>query len=153
MRIDHLNIVVTDMERSLAFYEGVLGLQRGFEAVLEGTWIDRATGLTGVHARCVFVEAPAEGVRFELLQYDTPQGEAAPANSLPNTPGLRHLAFAVDDIDGLIARLHAAGVETVSDPVEVPFTVGSMGRKRLCYFRDPDGVLLEAAAYDGAAGV
>lgn len=149
MHIDHLNIVVSDMERSLSFYEGVLGLERGFEAVLEGPWIDRATGLTGVHARCVFVQAPGDGVRFELLHYDQPRGETAPANSRPNTTGLRHVAFAVNDMDGLLAKLSAAGVPTLSDPVEVPFAVGSMGRKRLCYFRDPDGTLLEAAAYDG----
>jgi hypothetical protein len=35
----------------------------------------------------------------------------------------------------------------ISDPVEVPFRVGSLGAKRLFYFLDPDGVVLEAAAY------
>ena len=58
------------------------------------------------------------------------------------------MAFTVDDLDALVARLRAGGVRVVSDPVEVPFAVGSMGRKRLCYFYDPDGTLLEAAAYD-----
>jgi catechol 2,3-dioxygenase-like lactoylglutathione lyase family enzyme len=149
MRIDHLNIVVSNMERSLAFYEGVLGLRRGFEAVLEGPWIEHATGLSGIHARCVFVEAPGDGVRFELLEYTAPRGEALAAQSIPNTIGLRHVAFVIDDMNALLARLRAAGIATMSDPVDVPFAVGTMGRKRLCYFRDPDGVLLEAAAYDG----
>jgi hypothetical protein len=36
----------------------------------------------------------------------------------------------------------------LSTPVEVPFAVGAMGRKRLCYFHDPDGTLLEVAAYE-----
>ena len=39
------------------------------------------------------------------------------------------------------------GAVLISDPVEVPFRVGSLGRKRLCYFHDPDGVVLEVAAY------
>jgi glyoxylase I family protein len=147
VRIDHVNIVVSDMERSLAFYEGVLGLKRGFKATLEGRWIETVTGLTAVNARCVFIEAPGSDVRFELLEYVSPTGDTIPANALPNTRGLRHIAFVVDDMEALLERLGAAGVPLLSDPVEVPFVVGSMGRKRLCYFRDPDGVLLEAAAY------
>jgi catechol 2,3-dioxygenase-like lactoylglutathione lyase family enzyme len=135
------------MERSLEFYEGVLGLTRGFEATLEGRWIETVTGLTAVNARCVFVEAAGSAVRFELLQYVSPAGEVLQANALPNTLGLRHIAFVVDDMEQLLRRLKTAGVPLLSEPVEVPFDVGNMGRKRLCYFRDPDGVLLEAAAY------
>jgi hypothetical protein len=39
-------------------------------------------------------------------------------------------------------------VALVSEPVEVPFAVGTLGRKKLCYFHDPDGTLLEVAAYE-----
>jgi hypothetical protein len=46
-----------------------------------------------------------------------------------------------------VTRLREGGCEPISDPVTVPFAVGTMGRKRLCYFHDPDGTLLEAAAY------
>ncbi|HEY3268984.1 MAG TPA: VOC family protein [Armatimonadota bacterium] len=147
MRIDHLNIVVADIERSADFYTNILGLKRGFGATLEGEWIETATGLSPVRAQCVFVEPPEGGARIELLQYETPEGAAIPANALPNTRGLRHLAFTVDDADALLARLKSAGVELISPPIAVPFAVGSMGRKRLCYFHDPDGVLLEIAAY------
>lgn len=147
MRIDHINIVVSDMERALAFYVDVLGLRRGFETTLEGSWIGTVTGMEGARARCVFVEPDDGSTRIELLQYETPEGTPVPMNSAPNTPGLRHAAFTVDDLDGFRARLEAAGVAFVSPPVEVPFAVGAMGRKRLCYFHDPDGTLLEAAAY------
>lgn len=149
MRLDHVNIVVSDMERSCRFYGETLGLQRGFEAVLEGEWIDRVAGLSGVRAQCVFFEFPAGGPRLELLQYESPVGEALPAHSLPNTLGARHIAFNLDtDLEEFIARLQADGVRFLSDPVEVPFKVGNFGRKWVCYFFDPDGVLLEAAAYD-----
>jgi len=147
VKIDHVNIVVSDLERSIAFYQDVLGLQRGFEAVLEGVWIETVTGLPGAAAECVFMEAPDQSVRLELLHYLKPDGEAVPANTLPHTPGIRHLAFQVPDLDGLVARLEALGVALVSPPVQVPFVVASMGRKRLCYFHDPDGTLLEAAGY------
>ena len=147
MRIDHVNLVVSDMERAIRFYSEVLGLRRGFEVILEGSWIDTVTGLSDARAHCVFMEPDDSSVRLELLQYFDPVGTTIDANSLPHTPGLRHLAFTVDDLDAVISRLRAQGVLPVSDPVEVPFSVGAMGRKRLCYFHDPDGTLLEIAAY------
>ncbi len=147
MRLDHVNIVVSDLEVSRRFYGGTLGLTRGFEATLEGDWIEAVTGLHGVHARCVFYEFPSGGPRLELLQYVSPTGEALPANGAPNTLGVRHLAFVVDDMDAFVRRLKAAQVPLLSEPMDVPFAVGSAGRKRIVYFRDPDGVLLEAAAY------
>jgi catechol 2,3-dioxygenase-like lactoylglutathione lyase family enzyme len=146
MKLDHVNIVVTDMARAEAFYGGTLGLRRGFECLLEGEWIEQVTGVGSARAQCVFFE-PEGGGRVELLQYLSPQGEPLPVNRLPYTPGLRHIAFEVDDLDALCERLRAAGVALVSSPVEVPFRVGTAGRKRLCYFHDPEGVLLEVAEY------
>lgn len=146
MKLDHVNIVVTDMAQAERFYGGVLGLRRGFECQLEGEWIERVTGVTGARAHCVFFE-PEGGGRVELLQYLSPEGEPLPANGLPFTPGLRHVAFQVEDLDALCERLRAAGIALVSAPVEAPFRVANAGRKRLCYFHDPEGVLLEAAEY------
>jgi catechol 2,3-dioxygenase-like lactoylglutathione lyase family enzyme len=95
----------------------------------------------------VFCQPPGGGARFELLQYVWPAGEAAPSASLPNTRGLRHIAFEVDDLDETYARLSEAGVRFVSPPVAVPFGVAGAIRKRLCYCHDPDGVIVEFADY------
>jgi catechol 2,3-dioxygenase-like lactoylglutathione lyase family enzyme len=145
--LDHVNVVVSDMERSCRFYGEILGLLRGFEAVLEGPWIDTVTGIRDVRALCVFFEFPGGGPRIELLQYQSPPGARIPSHGIANTLGARHIAFAVPDMDAFVAQLRAAGVPFLSDPVTVPFVVGTAGRKRVCYFHDPDGVLLEAAAY------
>lgn len=146
MRVDHVNIVVADMERSLAFYCGLLGMQVTFACDLTGEWIETVAGLPGVSAHCVFCCPPSGGTRFELLHYQTPPGLALPENTLANTLGLRHFALEVDDLDSLYARLLAAGAPFVSGPVTVPFSVAGV-RKRLCYLRDPDGVLVEIAEY------
>lgn len=143
-----MNIVVADLERAARFYEQVLGLRRGFGRVLEGEWLERLTRLPGARAQCLFMESDEGGARLELLQYLTPTGEPIPAASLPHTPGLRHLAFVVDSLEALVQRLRSAGVEPLSEPCDVPFQVGSLGRKRLVYFHDPDGALIEAAAYE-----
>jgi catechol 2,3-dioxygenase-like lactoylglutathione lyase family enzyme len=147
--IDHINIVVADLDRSVAFYTGVLGMEVTRTAHLEGDWIEAIVGLRGVEADVAYVEPPGGGLRLELLQYHSPLGEALPLNREPNTQGLRHIAFRVADIDAAAARLRAAGAPVVADPVAVPDGVvkHNAGRKRLLYFHDPDGVLLELAEY------
>ncbi len=146
MRVNHVNIVVREMQRSLAFYVGLLGFRVTFEAELVGEWIETVTGLPNVSARCVFCQPPGGGTRFELLEYRTPPGVLMPEDSIANTLGLRHVALEVDDLDALCTRLVSAGVEFVSPPALVPFPVAGV-RKRLCYLRDPDGALVEIAEY------
>lgn len=147
--IDHLNIVVADMARSLAFYTGVLGFTKTKEAHLEGEWIDRIVGLRGVKAHAVFIVSPGGEPRIELLHYEAPGGAALGENSRANTIGLRHFALRVDDIAAMTARLRAAGIEVFSDPVRVPHGVVQFdtGNKTLVYFLDPDGVIVELAEY------
>lgn len=147
--IDHINIVVSDLERSLRFYTDVLGFRKTKEAYLEGDWIERIVGLRGVKARAVFIVAPGGEPRIELLHYDLPAGVARPENSQANTIGLRHIALRVDDIGAMVARLQSAGVKVFSDPVRVPPGVVShdAGEKTLLYFLDPDGVILELTEY------
>ena len=149
--IDHLNIVVADMDRALAFYCGVLGFAKTKEAWLEGDWIERIVGLRGVRAHAVFIELPGGGPRIELLKYEAPAGVAVKENSQANTLGLRHFALRVDDIVAVTARLRAAGVTVWGEPTRVPggvvkFDEGG-GGKTLVYFLDPDGVIVELAEY------
>ena len=143
MRVNHLNIVASDMDTSLAFYVGLLGMRVTFETELFGDWIDLVTGLPDVRARCVFVMPDGGGCRLELLQYIMPEGASFPENALANTQGLRHFALDVDDLDTTYARLVGAGVATLSPPVTVPFRLMDNIQKRLCYLRDPDGVIVE----------
>lgn len=147
--VDHINIVVTDLERSVKFYSEVLGLKEVRRAHLEGDWIEAIVGLKGVVADVVYVVAPGGEPRLELLQYRSPEGESIPAASHPNTVGLRHIAFRVSDIQSAAAKLEQHGVPILSKPVAVPGNVIShaAGDKQLCYFHDPDGVLLELAQY------
>lgn len=149
--IDHINIVVGDLERSVTFYTELLGFTETKRVHMEGAWIEEIVGLKDVTADVVFVVAPAGEARLELLQYHTPAGAPHGPNASPNTPGLRHLALRCDDIAAAAARLKAAGVTLFAErPVTVPEGVvrHDAGRKQLLYFLDPDGVILELAQYD-----
>jgi glyoxylase I family protein len=147
--VDHINIVVGNLDRSVRFYAEVLGFTKTKEAFLEGEWIDRIVGLSGVKARAAYMVAPAGEPRIELLEYSTPRGEPNTTNSQSNTIGLRHIALRVDDIKATVSRLRQEGVTVFSDPVRVPDGVvqHDAGEKTLVYFLDPDGVILELAEY------
>lgn len=145
--IDHINLVVADLERAAHFYETVFGFRRGFSAQLEGAWIETVTGLEGARAECLFLESPNGGTRIELIRYDAPVNEFSPGVSTPNQLGLRHLAFEVADVDATLNQVRELGLRPISEPVEVPFRVADLGAKRLAYFHDFDGTIVEVAAY------
>jgi catechol 2,3-dioxygenase-like lactoylglutathione lyase family enzyme len=147
--IDHVNLVVADLPRMLAFYRDVLGLTVTKEVTISGDWIGQTVGLTDVRAEVVYLDLPS-GPRIELLRYISPDALQAPGVDRPNAIGLRHLAFKVDDIDAVTQRLRAAGVEFFSGVQTVPdaqVTYAGGVRKRLVYFRDPEGNILELCEY------
>lgn len=147
--VDHINIVVSDIQKSVKFYTEILGFEIIRSAHLEGEWIDKIVGLKSVRAEVVYIRAPEGEPRLELLCYKNPKGLRLKNNSIPNTIGLRHIAFQVDNIDGIVKRLKKLGVFLFAEPVKVP--VGTIehdaGEKTLLYFTDPDGVILECAEY------
>ncbi len=147
--VDHINLVVADLARSVKFYTELLGFRKTAEVFMEGEWIEEIIGLKGARGDVVFIEPPGGGLRIELLQYHTPGGVALPENSRANTLGVRHVALRVDGISALAEKLRAAGVTFFSAPVKVPAGVVAFaaGEKSLCYFLDPDGVILELCEY------
>jgi glyoxylase I family protein len=151
MKIDHVNIVVSDMDTSVAFYTR-LGLSKSLDTIISGEWIANLIGIQdkNLNARVVFMEPDAGNARLELIQYIFPQGGNAIENSRPNTIGLRHFALNVDDIMQTYQQLLADGVSFFSAPQEVTGNkevAARIGRKQLVYLLDPDGVIVELAEY------
>ena len=147
--IDHVNLVVLDLPRMLAFYRDVLGLVVTKQVTIGGDWIGRTVGLQDVRAEVVYLDLPG-GPRIELIRYVSPEAVRVAGVERPNAVGLRHLAFRVDDVDAAVARLRGAGVEFFSDVQTVPDSQVSYAggvRKRLVYFRDPEGNILELCQY------
>jgi catechol 2,3-dioxygenase-like lactoylglutathione lyase family enzyme len=147
--IDHVNLVVADLPRMLAFYRDVLGLAVTKHVTISGDWIGKTVGLEGVRAEVVYLDLPA-GPRIELIRYASPEAVHAPGVDRPNALGLRHMAFRVDDIDAVVARLRTGGVRFFSDVQAVPdaqVTYAGGVRKQLVYFRDPEGNILELCEY------
>ncbi len=147
-RIDHINLVVDDMPAMIAFYRDVLGLVLTKEATISGDWIQAVTGLADVEADVAFLEA-GPGTGIEMIHYRRPEGARPEGLGKPNTKGLRHLAFRTCDIDALARRVAQSGTTLHSPVQEVPGVQVefSGARKRIVYFFDPEGNLIELCSF------
>jgi catechol 2,3-dioxygenase-like lactoylglutathione lyase family enzyme len=135
--MDHIGVVVDDLAAATEFFLE-LGLELQGEASVEGPAVDRIVGLEDVRTDFAFVRPPDGQGGLELIKFHSPphQGDGAPAP--PNAPGIRHVTFAVEDIDAVVARLQARGAELVGE-------LESYGSYRLCYVRGPEGIIVELA--------
>ena len=70
-------------------------------------------GLEGVRAEIAMVETPDGNNRLELTRFHAPSGPGGDRHAPANTPGIRHVAFAVADIDAVVASLRARGAEGI----------------------------------------
>ncbi len=149
MFLDHVNIVVEDLPRMVAFYRDVLGLRVVRQITIGGRWIGAVTGLEDVQADVVYLEGD-EPTPLELICYRNPSRSRPAGLEHANTPGLRHIAFQTNDLDAVVAALRAAGVALLSPVQEVPTDQVSFAgrRKRIVYCRDPEGNLVELCSYE-----
>jgi catechol 2,3-dioxygenase-like lactoylglutathione lyase family enzyme len=137
-RMDHVGVVVDDLKATTAFFLE-LGLKLQGESPVQGGWVDRVVGLEGVRAEIAMLETPDGHGRLELTKFHAPSGRGGEEHAPANTPGIRHIAFAVEDIDAVVAGLRARGAELVG---EVESYKDSY---RLCYVRGPEGIIVELA--------
>jgi catechol 2,3-dioxygenase-like lactoylglutathione lyase family enzyme len=141
-RMEHVGIVVEDLAAATEFFAD-LGLALQGEGPVEGGWVDRVVGLDGVRADIAIMQTPDGHGRLELTKFHSPshQGDIPPAPA--NTPGIRHISFAVEDIDAVVAGLRARGAELVGELERYK------DRYRLCYVRGPEGIIVELAEQIG----
>lgn len=138
-RMDHVGIVVDDLADAIGFFTE-LGLVLLGEWSGDGSLLDRIVGLRGARTDVAMMQTPDGKARLELVRFKSPPSDGGESRPAPaNTPGLRHLAFAVDDIEAVLARLQARGAELVGELVNFE------GSYWLCYVRGPAGIIVELA--------
>lgn len=119
--IHHVALICSDYARSKAFYTQTLG----FRIIGEAYRAERDSWKLDLEV--------SPGVSLELFSFPSPP----PRPSRPEAQGLRHLAFAVPDVEAVIATLQQRGV--TCEPVRVDeFT-----DRRFTFFADPDGLPIE----------
>lgn len=140
-RIDHINIVVKDIENAKKFFVE-LGFTVNIETTLEGEWIDKLTGLKNAKASYIGLSLSACETNLELLEFHQPESLTTWDNEVLNKTGFRHIAFEVQDIEKIVAKLKARNVHFLSEIQEYKPT-----KKKICYFYGPENIVLELAEY------
>jgi catechol 2,3-dioxygenase-like lactoylglutathione lyase family enzyme len=137
----HAGVTVSDLDRSLEFYVGKLGLELLWRRLYEEREIAQIVGIPEATAFDIaMLRAPGGDLEVELLEYKGV--ERKDASSRPCDFGAGHFAFFVDDIAGLYADLSARGVRFRSDgPVEM--RAGANRGAKSLYSLDPDGYVIE----------
>ena len=138
-RMDNVLIVVDDLEAVKAFFFE-LGMELEGEMTVEGRWVDLVVGLENVRCEIATLRTPDGHGRLELDKFHTPAAIGAePKNAPVNTLGIRRIMFAVDDIEGVVARLRAHGAELVGEVAQYE------DKYRLCFIRGPEGIIIGLA--------
>jgi catechol 2,3-dioxygenase-like lactoylglutathione lyase family enzyme len=137
-RMDNVGIVVDDLPATIAFFRE-LGLELEGQAMVEGEWAGRVTGLGEQRVEIAMMRTPDGHSRLELSRFLMPPVVADHRNAPVNALGYLRIMFAVEDIDDTVARLRKRGAQLVGDVVQYEDAY------RLCYIRGPEGLLIGLA--------
>ena len=137
----HAGITVSDLDRSLEFYCGLLGLELRWRRLYEEREITRIVGVpeaTGLEI--AMLRVPGGDFDVELIEYhgcESPSGSSPPSHH-----GTGHFCVFVTGIDALYEELRERGVQFRSDgPVEMCAGPNKGGKS--LYSLDPDGYIFE----------
>jgi len=137
-KIDHVGINVIDLDAAKDFF-----IEMGFEIMgqqtVEGEWVDKIIGLSGVKDEIIMMRTPDGEANIELIKFYSPLDESGIQPSYSNTLGIRHICFLVEDVEALTAKLKKKGGELIGE------IYNYKDFYKLCYLRGPEGIILELA--------
>jgi glyoxylase I family protein len=134
-RVNHTGISVRDMERSLAFYRDLLGLELIFDSDVDDVPpLNAVVGMDRARGRVAWLRAG--DTMIELWQWDYPQGRPLPDDYRPADKGVTHYALETDDVDALYRRIVEAGFHANTVPLD-------LGLHKTTYVRGPDDEIIE----------
>lgn len=137
---DHTGITVSNLERSLDFWQNVLGLELSHRVHQTGELAAEITGVPGAEISLAVLKVPG-GHKIELLQYLAPADRKQNVDFRPCDVGSVHVALTVDDLNAVLEKIAASGWKSGRKPQTL--TTGPNAGKRVIYVRDPDGTTIE----------
>ena len=144
--ISHEGIIVKNLERTIAFYVDVLGLElvsgpsKPFTDPSEGVGMGiEGDNRTHKHREAI-LRVPG-GDTLELIEFSDPSPILIPPTAA--CIGKIHLGFLVDDIRAWTKKLKSYGVVPFSEPNEFETPDAESGKGYWMYMRDPDGIIFE----------
>src|SRR5438477_11334059 len=137
-RIDHIGIVVNDLAKAKSFFAD-FGFTVQGEAEEQSELLDKVVGLKNAKSQIVFMQAPNGQINLELAKFLNPADKSGVSENFIYSHGMQHLAFVVENIEDIVATVKQKGYEVFVD------TYNYKNMYKLCYFRGPEGIILELA--------
>ncbi len=151
LALDAVSIPVSDLDRSIAFYTGVLDFTKVSEVEVAGEEFERSFGVFGMRARIARLRLGDESL--ELIQFLAPEGRPYPEDARSNDRSFQHVAIIVSDMAKAYARLREHNVRHASSgPQRLPDWNPNAGGIEAFYFKDPDGHPLEILHFPEGKG-
>lgn len=143
LRLTHVGICVSDLERSVRFYRDGLGFRVRSRLEMGGEPAATLLQLPDVDLAAVYLER--DGTRIELLHYRAPGHLDAESPRPMNRLGLTHLSLRVDALDATLEGLRAVGARVVAPSrIDIPgFDAAAV------FVTDPDGTMIELVQAPG----
>ena len=150
-RVDAIGITVKDMNRSVKFYQDVLGFKKISDNEFSGKEYENLEGIFGLNIRIVRMQLGEEFI--ELTDYLTTGGRHIPEDQKSNDLFFQHIAIVVSDMDKAFEQLKKFNVEYVSTaPQTLPVTNIAAAGIKAFYFHDVDDHNLELIYFPKGKG-
>jgi catechol 2,3-dioxygenase-like lactoylglutathione lyase family enzyme len=144
--VESIGLVVSDLERSIAFFRDVLSFELVGQEERAGPSHEALEGVFGL--RTLSARMRLGGETLELTQYLAPEGRPIPVDSRSNDRWFQHVAIIVSDMDAAYAHLRKHRVRHASSgPQRLPDWNPNAGGIEAFYFKDADGHVLEVLAF------
>ena len=142
-RIYHVGLTVSDLDRSIAFYRDILGLEFQGEIFMAGEETDRLFRMKDTKARVAYLNGSKaiEAPPIELIQFVDNKVKKVKGNLF--TTSISEVCFYTDDIEIVYNGLIEKHVDCLSEPQYFDFSSQGFGKSKAFYFKDPDGIILE----------
>lgn len=142
IRYAHVNIIAKDWRRLAGFYEEVFDcVPVSSERDHHGPHTDALVGLKDVRVVGRHLRVPGHGENGPTIEFFNYSEQMAAQNPAINRPGFAHIAFEVEDFEGVRRRVLEWGGRDYGEKVTID--VAGAGRLTLVYMTDPEGNIIE----------
>ena len=145
--IVHVGVTVSDIERSIAFYRDILGLQFVGRLTMQGEATDKLFNMKDTVAKVAYLKRGKfkEAPPVELIELNKEKTKKRDADLFSTS--ISEICFVTDDIMKDYEELKSKGVNFLSEPQYFDFTLDGFSKSLAVYFKDPDGIILELMQY------
>lgn len=142
IRYAHVNIVAVDWRKLADFYIQVFGCEPvGSERDHHGPHTDALTGLKNVRARGQHLRVPGHGKKGPTIEIFSFEPRLPAPEPAIHRPGFAHIAFEVDDFEGVRQKVKDSGGANYGEVITVE--IPGAGCLTLVYMMDPEGNIVE----------